>query len=91
MDCDVTFNEIKCKEVVNTINGKKLGRAIDLVIDLKCALVLGLVLPGDKKLFKATDDLFIPWNRIVKIGDDVILVKIVEKNDCCPSIPPPKD
>ena len=50
MDYDITFNELRCKDVVNTVDGKRLGKATDLVIDLKCAVVLGLVLPGEKKL-----------------------------------------
>ncbi len=90
MDYDITFNELRCKDVVNTVDGKRLGKATDLVIDLKCAVVLGLVLPGEKKLFKSTDDLFIPWHRITKIGDDVILVKINETDTECPAIPAPK-
>lgn len=90
MDYDITFNELRCKDVVNTVDGKRLGKATDLVIDLKCAVVLGLVLPGEKKLFKSSDDLFIPGHRITKIGDDVILVKINETDTECPAIPAPK-
>jgi YlmC/YmxH family sporulation protein len=90
MDYDITFNELRCKDVVNTVDGKRLGKATDIVIDLKCAVVLGLVLPGEKKFFKSSDDLFIPWHRITKIGDDVILVKINETDTECPAIPAPK-
>ena len=90
MDYDITFNELRCKDVVNTVDGKRLGKATDLVIDLKCAVVLGLVLPGEKKLFKSSGHLFIPWHPISKIGHDVILVKINETHTQSPPIPPPK-
>ena len=90
MDYDITFNELRCKDVVNTVDGKRLGKATDLVIDLKCAVGLGLELPGEKKLFKSSADLFIPWIRITKNGDDVILIKIKETDNEWPTIPDQK-
>ena len=46
--------------------------------------VLGFVVPGDKKLFKSKEDLFIPWKNIQKIGDDVILVQLFEGSYATP-------
>ena len=45
-----------------------------------CGRILGLVVPGKKSLFRSftsSDNLFVPWNNIVKIGGDVILVEMV--------------
>ena len=50
-----------------------------MVVDTKCAKVIGIVVPNCEskfRLFKSNDDLFIPWNNIIKIGKDVILVDI---------------
>lgn len=75
---DISFNELKCKEVVNISDGRRLGRVIDLTFDYESLCVLGLCVPGGKgvNLFKCKTDLFIPMCHVVKIGDDVILVKL---------------
>ncbi len=73
---EVSYNELRCKEVVNLQNGARMGKIIDLIIDSNGKDVLGLVVPGIRKLFRASEDIFIPWNNITKIGDDVILVSL---------------
>ena len=75
---DITFGELKCKEVINTVNGKRLGRITDMVISCQTCKVTGLVVPNDRRLFKSKDHVFIPWRSIVKIGDDCILVRLYE-------------
>ena len=75
---EITFCDLREKEVINTIDGKKLGRVVDLV--MKCSgEVLGFIVPGERKLLRALsscDTLFVPWKCIVKIGEDAILVKL---------------
>ncbi len=73
---DITFAELRTKSVINTQDGKCLGKPCDLVIALKDACVIGIVVPGERKLWKTAEDVFIPWEKIVKIGDDVILVSM---------------
>ncbi len=73
---EITFEQLREKEVINICTGKKLGRVIDIVFDLRNASLKGLVVPGDKKLFKKSDDIFIAIRQIRRIGDDVILVAI---------------
>lgn len=76
---EISFCELRAKEVVNVFNGKKLGNIIDMIIDTRCARVLGIVVPNcDAKftIFKSSSDVFIPYNNIVKIGKDVILVDL---------------
>lgn len=83
--CDATFNELKCKDVINICDCKKLGRICDIVIDLRTGRVRGLVLPGSRgfNIFKCPDDIFIPWKNILRIGNDVILVEIFQRlRDC---------
>ena len=76
--CEVTFCELRCKEIINVIDGKRLGRIIDLVFDLKCGRILGLVAPGWRRFFgfRPREDIYIPWRNVCKIGDDVILVEL---------------
>lgn len=66
------------KEVVNIVDGKKLGRILDMVFT-NSGDVLGIVVPGEKRIFKniaGGDSLFIPWKCIIKIGEDTILVEL---------------
>ena len=75
---EITFCDLREKEVINTVDGKKLGRVVDLVMTCS-GDVLGFIVPGEKKLLRALsscDTLFVPWKCIVKIGEDAILVKL---------------
>lgn len=93
---ELSFCELRAKEVVNICDGKRLGNIIDLVFDSKSGVVTGIVVPYGKGLFsilKSNQDIFIPYNRIVKIGRDVILVELtpnpqisaVQKNQITPT------
>ena len=61
---EISYNELRCKEVVNLHNGARMGKIIDMIIESNGKDVLGLVVPGVRKLFKASEDIFIPWNNI---------------------------
>ena len=74
-----SFLELRCKEVVNVVDGKKLGHIVDIVFDLASGQISGLVVPGDKNfwnVFKSGGEIFVPYQQICKIGDDTILVEL---------------
>ena len=73
---EITFEQLREKEIINISSGKKLGRIIDLAFELGSGKVKGIMVPGDRKLFKKSEDIFIPIRQIHKIGDDVILVRL---------------
>lgn len=76
---ELSFCELRAKEVVNVCDGKRLGNIIDLVFDSRSGVVTGIVVPFGRGLFsilKSNQDIFIPYNRIIKIGKDVILVEL---------------
>lgn len=78
-----SFLELRCKEVINVTDGRKLGHIVDIVFDLISARVLGVVVPGEKSfwnVFKSGSQLFIPFSCICKIGDDAILVELHSTN-----------
>ncbi|MCL2621909.1 MAG: YlmC/YmxH family sporulation protein [Firmicutes bacterium] len=81
---ELSFCELRCKEVINVVDGKRLGRICDILFSRHCAKVLGFVVPGCFKggFFRRQDEVFIPFNNICKIGCDVILVEL--KNICTP-------
>lgn len=73
---EVSFSELKEKEIINVFDGKKLGRIIDILFDNSSGTVRGVVVPGEKKLFRKGEDIFVPLEKLKKIGDDVILVSL---------------
>ncbi|MEG0178789.1 MAG: YlmC/YmxH family sporulation protein [Oscillospiraceae bacterium] len=65
-------------EVVSLASGVNLGRIDDFMLDEVNAAITHIVLFGHSKffgLFGRDEDITVPWNDIVKIGEDVILVK----------------
>lgn len=73
---ETSYTDLRSKEVVNLQNGARMGKIIDMIIDTSGKNVLGLVVPGMRRLFKSGEDIFIPWCSISKIGSDVILVSL---------------
>ena len=76
---ETSFLELRCKEVVNIVDGKKLGHITDVVFDLSNCCLLGFVVPGEKNfwnIFKGNTELFVSTNQIVKIGEDAVLVEL---------------
>ena len=76
---DTSFLELRCKEVINIVDGKKLGHIVDIIFNLESSCVLGIVVPGEKNfwnVFKGGNELFIPMHQIIKIGQDCLLVEI---------------
>ena len=82
----MSFSEIRRKDVVNICDGKKLGKPIDLVLnDSACAEAL--VVPGRSGgllglLRQDREGCVIDWERVRRIGDDVILVEVDADRGC---------
>ena len=100
---ELTFSDLRRKEVINTQDGRKLGRACDVLLCYPENRWLGIVVPGENGFFHRKNDLYIDFRQIVKIGEDVILVNIGFPNNekpnrkcgrggykekCCPPYPP---
>lgn len=73
------ISDLQNKDIVNVADGRKLGRINDIELDLTTGRIKRLLVPSETKLFglfSSGQDWVIPWNQIVKIGSDVILVKL---------------
>lgn len=75
----MTFTELKQKDVVNICDGRRLGKPIDLVLgDTAC--VEALVVPAGggflNLLRQEKEGCLVPWERVLRIGSDVILVEV---------------
>ncbi len=80
---DISLNDLRVKQVVNIYDGKSLGHICDAIFDENYGKLLGFVVPGIKKFsnfFKSSNDVFIPYQNICKIGIDVILVELIPTN-----------
>ena len=77
----MTFTELKQKDVVNVCDGRKLGKPMDLVLnDMACVEALVVPAPGGilNLLKQEKEGCLVPWNRVLRIGSDVILVEVRE-------------
>lgn len=72
------ITELQMKDVIAMETGERLGYISDLDIDTQRGRLKGLVLTLKGKamgLFGKEEEMVIPWDQIVNIGTDVILVK----------------
>ncbi|MBS5022102.1 MAG: YlmC/YmxH family sporulation protein [Firmicutes bacterium] len=101
---ELSFSELRTKEVVNTNDGRRLGKVCDIVFCYPENRVIGIVVPGCKGFAFWKSEQFIDMKNIVKIGDDVVLVNFnmppkpcgrkpghggCGGNNCNPPPPPP--
>jgi YlmC/YmxH family sporulation protein len=73
------ISDLRNKDVVNSLDGKRLGFIRDIDIDLAEGRIKALILPGESRLmglFGRNDDIIIEWGKIKRIGVDVILVEL---------------
>ncbi len=74
------LSEISYKDVIREEDGTKLGKISDVTIDIATGKILSIHINNGFKLsglFSNREENLIPWNRIVKIGSDVIIVETV--------------
>ena len=76
----MSLSELRTKDVVNTLDGKRLGKVMDIEFDAGAGTVEALVVPGEFKVSSMIKGekcgIVIPWQRICKIGENVILVEL---------------
>ena len=81
---NLRFFELRQKEVINICTCKSLGCPVDVEFECKSGRSLALVIPGPGKFWGMLGrncEYIIPWDCVVQIGDDIILVEI--KEDMC--------
>ncbi|QHT60363.1 YlmC/YmxH family sporulation protein [Paenibacillus lycopersici] len=73
------ISDFQTKDVINIVDGRKLGQISDLELDLRQGRIDSIVVPSHSRffgMFGSGTDVVIPWRNIVKIGTDVVLVRI---------------
>jgi len=75
----VRASDLRLRDVVNVLDGTRLGLIIDFEMDLETGKITAFIVPGPGRflgLFGRETEYVIPWERVKKIGTDVILVDI---------------
>lgn len=77
------LSELESKDIINDHDGAKIGRIVDAEIDEATGRILNIRLQLGFRLlniFSSKDTAIIPWNKIIKIGNDVIIVDYRNNN-----------
>ena len=72
------LSDLQSKDIVNIIDGRRIGNIIDVNINLEGKME-GLIVEKSKfliSIFSNKDEIEIKWHQIEKIGEDVILVRL---------------
>lgn len=75
----VRTSDLRIKDVINVVDGRRLGLIGDLELDLEAGRVKSVVILGASRflgLFGRDKDVAVEWEQIRKIGYDVILVEM---------------
>ena len=70
------YSDLRDKEVICVQDGRRLGYVCDLELDPVVGKICALIVPGAVTFFSFAKRTrcCIPWEHIVRIGDDIILV-----------------
>ena len=77
------LGDLQSKDVVNVVDGSKLGRVTNLEIDPLNGKILSITVQTNLRLanfFSGNNNIVIPWNQIVKIGGEVVIVNYTNFN-----------
>lgn len=69
---------MRSKEVICAEDGERLGFVSDLDFDIDTGRVKALLVPGSYRfmgVFGREDDVYLEWDQITKIGDDLIIIE----------------
>ncbi len=70
-------SELQIKDVVSMLDGKKLGRIVDIELNEEGVIKFFVVEPRRFfRFFGTKEEVNVSMNQIKKIGEDVILVEI---------------
>lgn len=80
----VKISDFQIKDVVNVADGKKLGNIIDIEIELATGRIDAIVISASTRMlgfFGREAEVVIPWKNILKIGEDVVLVRFKDGDE----------
>ncbi len=78
----ISLEELVEKDVINVVNGKNLGNVCDMEINVGPGNIITIKVSQGRGLFsffRKEEGIVIPWDQVVKIGDDVIIVNYLDR------------
>jgi YlmC/YmxH family sporulation protein len=78
----VRVSDLRMREVINIADGRRLGPIKDIDVNLEEGRINAIILPdhgGGNRLMGflgREEEIIVPWNKIKRIGIDVILVDL---------------
>ena len=73
------ISELRNREIINFSEGRRMGHFDDLELDVEKGLIKALIISGRSGffgLFQEEQDSIVPWEKIMKFGQDVIIVDL---------------
>lgn len=75
------LNNLRQMEIIDINSGSKMGYIKDLRVDCEENRIIAILLPTQKSSwFNKNNSMEIPWEKVKKIGVDVILVDCSDVN-----------
>jgi YlmC/YmxH family sporulation protein len=74
--------DLRQKEVINISDGRRLGFVCDVEINLEDGKIEAIIIPAGGRflgILGKDSEFLIPWERIRKIGEDIILVDMDDR------------
>lgn len=77
-----SINALRTMEIIDINTGTKIGYIKDIKINQNTNKVEAIIIPGEQKgWFSKREDIEIPWEKIVKVGVDVLIVNFPVLNN----------
>lgn len=73
------LSDLRDKDVIDIHEGRRLGYVSDVEVDPETGRIVALICPGGGRLlglFGGVPERVVPWERVIRIGPDVILVEL---------------
>ena len=82
-DSIMTLSDIEEKDVINVVTGERIGFVSSLRIDTNSGQIIAITVQPSMRFvsFFSKDEsaVVVPWNQILKIGEDVIIVNVAQR------------
>lgn len=88
----IRISELQMKDVINISDGKRLGNIGDIEIDIDTGKICSIIISKQTRMlgiFGKDIEIIVPWEEVMKIGEDVILVRVNPVNSVTESIQTP--
>ncbi len=82
-DTIMTLSDIEEKDVINVVTGERIGYVSSLKIDTNSGQIIAITVQPSMRFIsffsKEEESIVVPWNQILKIGEDVIIVNVNQR------------